>query len=97
MQRMYSGTTNEFCLLLFVFSCAPSAYSEGYKNIKKWRINEPITYSESASLWWKYFDAEKVRYTEVLVSSEISEVLFVKLTIQSFTEVIIFLTGSCWC
>ena len=94
---MYSGTTNEFCLLLFVFSCAVSAYSKGWKNIKKWRINEPITYSESASLWWKYFDAEKVRYTEVLVSSEISEVLFVKLTIQSFTEVIIFLTGSCWC
>lgn len=66
------------------------------KIFKKWRINEPITYSESASLWWKYFDAEKVRYTEVLVSSEIPEVLFVKLTIQSFTEIIIFLTGSCW-
>ena len=96
VQRMYSGTTNEFCLLLFVFSCAPSAYSKSQKNIKKWRINEPITYSESASLWWKYFDAEKVRYTEVLVSSEIPEVLFVKLTIQSFTEIIIFLTGSCW-
>jgi len=75
---MYSGTTNEFCITYSFSLVLHPPTVKVKKNIKELRINEPFTCSESASLWWKYFDAEKVRYTEVLVSSE---VLFVKLTI----------------